>query len=60
MKPTWYMCYNPYPEGKKPIKRHETLAAVQAESARLSLLTKQKIHVLQLVCTAHPPTLEVK
>jgi hypothetical protein len=35
--------------------RHERFAEAQAEAMRLSQHERTKVHVLQLVGTAHPP-----
>jgi hypothetical protein len=53
---TWYMVLNPYPTGQKPTVRHETFEEAQREALRLSEATTQKMHVLQLVGTAYPPS----
>lgn len=54
-KKTWWMVFNPYPEGHKPEIRHESFGEAQKEAARVSQLTGKKIHVLKLVGTMHPP-----
>lgn len=51
----WYMVFNPYPDGKKPTVRHETLRSATIEAERVCLLTGKKIHVLKIVGTMHPP-----
>lgn len=53
--PTWFMCFNPYPEGTKPTVRHADLATARDEALRLCRSTGRKIHVLKVVGTAHPP-----
>lgn len=50
------MCLNPYTEGHKPQRRHETFEEAQIEAQRLCVKTGRKIHVLKLVGTMHPPT----
>ena len=52
---TWWMCFNPYPEGDKPQVRHACHLEAQAEAARLCVKTGRKIHVLKCVGTYHPP-----
>lgn len=50
---TWWMCLNPYAEGQKPQKRHESFESARAEACRLCLVTGRKIHVLKLAGTMH-------
>jgi predicted acetyltransferase len=50
----WWMCFNPYSQ-TAPMVRHERFAEAQAEAMRLSQHERTKVHVLQLVGTAHPP-----
>jgi hypothetical protein len=38
--------------------RHSTLAMAKAEAMRLAVAEGEKIHVLQVAGTAHPPTLK--
>lgn len=52
---TWWACFNPYPEGDKPVVRHETFESAKAEAERLAVRTRRKIHVLKVVGTMHPP-----
>ena len=54
MKP-WYMVFNPYPDGKKPTIRHESLNEAEIESFRVATLTGKKCHVLKCIGTAYPP-----
>ena len=56
MSDTWYMVMNPYPEGGKPTKRHDTFESARDEAIRVSGQTKRKIHVLKLVGSAIPPS----
>jgi hypothetical protein len=51
---TWWMVFNPYPEGEKPTCRHESYVEAVAEAGRLCAKTGKKIHVLKLVGTMHP------
>jgi hypothetical protein len=54
---TWWMCLNPS-SVKAPMVRHSTLAMARAEAMRLAVAEGDKIHVLQVVGTAHPPTVK--
>ena len=52
----WYVVFNPYVRGKKPTMRHETKQGAIDEAKRISAIEGKKIHVLELVGTARPPT----
>ena len=55
MSDTWYVVFNPYPRGKKPMVRHESLEEAKAEAMRVCDRERCKVHVLQLIGTAYPP-----
>jgi hypothetical protein len=55
-KQKWWMVFNPYPEGKKPTVRHETLHSAKVEAERISMSTGRKIHILELYGTYVPPS----
>lgn len=50
----WWMVYNPFPNGKKPVVRHDSFLAAQQECQRVANLTDQKCHVLEKVATCEP------
>ena len=50
----WWMVYNPYPNGKKPVYRHGTFESARVECVRVANLNQQKCHVLEKVFTATP------
>lgn len=50
----WWMCLNPY-SATAPMVRHASFAEAQAEALRLAKAESKKVHVLELVGTAHPP-----
>ena len=54
---TWWMCLKPS-SAVAPMVRHSTLAMAKAEALRLAVSEGEKIHVLQVVGTANPPTLK--
>jgi len=51
----WWMCLNPYAD-TPPRTQHLAYEDARTEALRLSLQERRKIHVVQLVGTAHPPT----
>lgn len=54
----WWMCLNPYPEARPPTVRHDSFGQAQAEARRLAINLGRKIHVLEIVGTMHPPSVE--
>lgn len=50
----WWMCLNPYSQ-TAPMMRHASFAEAQAEAMRLCQKEGKKVHVVELVGTAHPP-----
>ena len=53
---TWWMVYNPYPDGGKPTVRHDSQPEAVIEAKRVCLKIKKKVHVLKVIGTVYPPT----
>jgi hypothetical protein len=50
----WWMVLNPFPNGRKPTRRHESQGEAYAECQRVADATGQKCHVLEKVHTCLP------